>query len=114
MLDELRGPIEILVASPLFASVDEFRVFRLVKPVQMYSLKNLVVLEHPYVFLRNERSKQVGSETSMIFGADDKSGIVEQACDDRVLIVAIAVQHRRCLQAVLVVIDQVAERGRIS
>ena len=33
------------MASPLFAGIDEVRVFRLASPVQMYSLKNLVVLD---------------------------------------------------------------------
>ena len=80
----------------------------------MYSLKDLVVLEHPNVLLRNERSQQVGSEAAMIFGTDDETGVVEQACDNRVLIVAVLVQHRRRLQTMLVVIDQIAERRRIS
>ena len=82
--------------------------------MQMYSLKDLVMLEHPNVLLRDKWSKQVGSETTMIFWTDDESDIVEQACDNRILIMAIAVQQRRRLQAVLVVIDQIAERRRVS
>jgi len=98
----------------LFAGMDKVGVSRLVESVQVYSLKDTVMFQHPGVLFGNERAYQVRGESFVVLGADDESDVMEQARNDRFLIVAVAVQHGGRLQAVLVVVDQVAERGCVS
>jgi hypothetical protein len=76
-LNEFNCPRIPLVASPPLPLIDEIRIILLVKAVQVHTLKNLVMFEHPNVLLGDMRAQEIRGESAMIIGTDDKPNVVQ-------------------------------------
>ena len=82
--------------------------------VRMQILEDRMPPQHPVIALRHIGPEQRRREFAVLMRRDDETDIVQQADDDVLLGQAIAQRHRGRLQAVLEIVDGVAERGVMS